>query len=432
MKELPFWLDTLPAWAPTPQNLPTRVDVAIVGGGYTGLSAARELAQRGAHVAVLEANTIGWGASSRNGGMVLTGLKASVGKLVARFGLHTARELFCTSIEAINYVEQVIRDQGIACDFRRCGHIELAYKPSHFAAFAREAEMLQDHFQHPVRLIDKAHLRAEIESDLYHGGLVDEASAGLNPAQYAIGLAQAAERAGARLFERTRVERIERAGAASAGAKGFDVTTSRGTLHAGEVIIATNGYTGQLVPWLQRRIIPIGSYIIATEPVDAGLAQRLNPRRRMMFDSKNFLYYFRLSADNRLIFGGRAGFVPADANTVRESAEILRRGMLQVYPQLREVAVEYAWGGTLGFTFDLLPHAGTTADGLHYALGCGGHGVALLSYLGACVAQRVAGERIANPLFSLPFPTAPAGLYNGNPWFLPLAGLYYRFLDAIS
>jgi len=427
MKEHPFWLDTLPAWTPAPQDLPGRVDVAIIGGGYTGLSAGRELAQRGAQVAVLEANAIGWGASSRNGGMVLTGLKVGAGKLVARFGLHTARELFCTSIEAINYVEEVIRDQHISCDFARCGHIELAFKPGHFTAFAREAELLQNDFRHPVRLIDKAHLSAEIESDLYHGGLVDEASAGLNPAQYAIGLAQAAERAGVRLFAHTRVERL-----APAGTGGFNLTTSRGTLRAGQVVIATNGYTGQLVPWLQRRIIPIGSYIIATEPVDAGLAQRLSPRRRMMFDSKNFLYYFRLSADNRLIFGGRASFVPAEAGAVRQSAEVLRRGMLQVYPQLQGVAVAYAWGGTLGFTFDLLPHAGTTADGVHYALGCGGHGVALLSYLGACVAQQVAGEQVANPLFSLPFPTAPAGLYNGNPWFLPLAGLYYRFLDAIS
>ncbi len=429
MKEQAFWLDTAPAYSPTPHEPPARVDVAIVGGGYTGLSAARELARRGARVAVFEANTIGWGASSRNGGMVLTGLKVGAGNLVKRFGVDTARDLFCTSLEAIGYVERVIGDEQIACDFRRCGHIELAYKPGHFAAFAQEAELLQNSFRHPVRLITRAHLSDEIESDLYHGGLVDEASAGLNPAQYAIGLARAAERAGAWLFEHARVTQIERS---ASRARRFEVTTSQGRLLADQLIVATNGYTERLVPWLQRRIVPIGSYIIATEPLSPELAQRISPRRRMMFDSKNFLYYFRLSADERLIFGGRASFVPANANTVRESADILRRGMLQVYPQLQNVAIEYAWGGTLGFTFDLLPHAGTTADGLHYALGCGGHGVALLSYLGACVAKRVAGERAENPLFTLPFPTAPAGLYDGNPWFLPLAGLYYRILDAIS
>lgn len=427
MKERSFWSDTVTPFSPVPRDFPARVDVAIVGGGYTGLSAARELARCGARVAVLEANTLGWGASSRNGGMALTGLKASIGALAARFGLETARALFCTSLDAIAHVEQVIAEEAIVCDFRRCGHIELAYKPSHFAGFVHEAELLQKHFRHPVRLVDKAHLHEEIESDLYHGGLLDEASAGLNPAQYADGLARAAERAGACLFENARVMQIERV----AGGSGFDVTAARGKLHADQVVIATNGYTDRLIPWLQRRIIPIGSYIIATEPLSPELAARLSPRRRMMFDSKNFLYYFRLSADNRMIFGGRAGFMPPNPNTLRQSADILRRGLLEVYPQLRGVAVEYVWGGTLGFTFDLLPHAGTTGDGIHYALGCGGHGVALLSYLGACVARRMAGQAVENPLFTLPFPTAPANLYNGNPWFLPLAGLYYRLLDAI-
>jgi glycine/D-amino acid oxidase-like deaminating enzyme len=198
------------------------------------------------------------------------------------------------------------------------------------------------------------------------------------------------------------------------------------------VLIATNGYTDRLVPWLQRRVIPIGSYIIATEPLPAELAARLSPKQRMMFDTKHFLYYFRLSADNRLIFGGRASFTPDTPYTVRESAAILRRGMLKVYPQLGGVRITHAWGGTLGFTFDLLPHAGQTPEGLHYALGCGGHGVAMLSYLGACVARQMSGEVVDNPLFKLPFPTAPAGLYRGKPWFLPLAGLYYRVLDLIS
>jgi glycine/D-amino acid oxidase-like deaminating enzyme len=427
MKESAFWLETIPDWHPSPQTLPARVDVAIVGGGYTGLSAARELARRGAHVAVCEARTIGWGASSRNGGMVLTGLKSSAGKLVKQLGLETTRDLFCLSLDAINYVEQAIRSEGIACDFRRCGHIELAYKPSHVAGLEKEAELLQTQFRHPVRLVDKAGLSEEIGSPLYHGGLVDEASASVNPAQYVIGLAQAAERAGAGLFERVRVTEI-----AKSTDGHFTLATSQGTLRADHVLIATNGYTDRLTAWLQRRIIPIGSYIIATEPLPAEVAARLSPKRRMMFDTKHFLYYFRLSADNRLIFGGRAGFMPETPNTVRESAAILRRGMLEVYPELGEVSIAYAWGGTLGFTFDLLPHAGQTPEGLHYALGCGGHGVAMLSYLGACVARQISGEKIDNPLFRLPFPTALAGLYHGKPWFLPLAGLYYRVLDLIS
>jgi glycine/D-amino acid oxidase-like deaminating enzyme len=426
IKEKTFWVDTVAFPHIAKRALPPQVDVAIIGGGYTGLSAARELAKRGASVVVFEANTFGWGASSRNGGMVLTGLKKGVGKLVKEYGLYAARDLFRTSLEAICYVERLISDETIDCDFSRCGHVELAWKPAHFDAYAHEAEMLQRDFQHPVTLIDKAHLRDEVGSDLYHGGLLDEVSAGLNPARYVVGLIQAAERAGALLFEGARVAAIEK------NTNGHRITTTRGETLAREVVVATNGYTSKVTPWLNKRIIPIGSYIIATERLPESLARALAPHRRMLFDSKNFLYYFRLSTDDRLIFGGRAAFSPETPATIRESADILRKGMVEVYPQLAGAKVEYAWGGTLGFSFDLLPHAGRTSDGLHYAMGCGGHGVALLTYLGACAARRIAGEKIDNPLFTLPFPTAPLGLYNGAPWFLPFAGLYYRLLDRVS
>lgn len=342
-----------------------------------------------------------------------------------QYGREAARALFCTSLDAIDYLEQLVGREHIDCDFARCGHVELAYKPAHFQAYAEEAEMLARDFQHPVRLVPKDALRDEIGSDAYHGGLLDEASAGVNPARYAAGLAAAAERAGALLFDRAPVEHIARAG------DGYAVKTARGTVTARDVVIATNGYTRGLSPYLTKRIIPIGSYVVATEPLPRALARELVPRRRMLFDSKNFLYYFRLSADDRMVFGGRAAFSPETPNTVRESADILRRGMIDVYPQLRDAKVDYAWGGTLGFTFDLLPHAGRTGDGLHYALGCGGHGVALLTYLGAGVARRIAGETVESPLFTLPFPAAPLGLYNGTPWFLPFAGMYYRFLDAV-
>jgi glycine/D-amino acid oxidase-like deaminating enzyme len=412
----------------TDRAIPERVDVAIVGGGYTGLSAARELARRGASVAVFEANTFGWGASSRNGGQVLTGAKLSASGLVKRYGQARARDMFAASLQAITYVEQLIASEQIDCDFARCGHIELAYKPGHMNHFAAEAALLGTGFGHDVKLLSHGALAGELGSKSYYGGLLDESSAGLHPGRYVAGLACAAERAGAMLFERAQVLEITPASATQQAR----VATSRGSLRASEVFVATNGYTDHLVPYLHKRVVPVGSYVIATAPLSEQMIREISPRGRMFYDSKNFLYYWRTTRDNRLIFGGRAEFVPPTAQSTRRSADDLRAGMLYVYPQLANVPIEFAWGGTLGFSFDLLPHAGTTREGLHFALGCGGHGVAMLSHLGACSAWRILGDSVNNPTFELPFPGAPLGLYDGRPWFLPLAGLYYKLRDRLS
>ncbi len=429
-QEKVFWQDTVMMPAGEASGpLPERVDVAVIGAGFTGLSAARQLARQGATVAVLEAETIGWGASSRNGGMVLTGMKLPVSKLIARYGRETTRRLYAASLASIDCVEQIVREENIACDFSRCGHLEVACKPKHFDGFRRSAELIARECDHPVRLVPKNVLREEIGSTIYHGGLVDDSSAGVNPARYVAGLAQAAMKAGAKIHERVRVEKIERD--ANQGAASFRLSTSRGPLWAGNVLVATSGYTGRATPALQKKIIPIGSYIIATEPLPDALARDVSPRDRMIFDSKNYLYYYRLTPDRRMLFGGRARFFPETPQSIRESAEILRQGMLEVYPQLGGVAVEYAWGGTLDFAFDIMPHAGQL-DGLHFALGYAGHGVAMATYLGKIMAEVIGGRAEANPLAGLPFPGAPLGLYNGRPWFLPLAGAWYKFLDLVS
>jgi glycine/D-amino acid oxidase-like deaminating enzyme len=243
------------------------------------------------------------------------------------------------------------------------------------------------------------------------------------------GLARAAQDAGAVLCECTRVQSVERD--AGGGSVGFRVATPKKALWAREVLVATSGYTGPATPGLRRRIVPIGSYIIATEPLSETLAQELVPRGRMIFDSRYFLHYFRLTPDRRMLFGGRAAFFPETPQTIRESAEILRRDMVRVYPQLRDTPIAYAWGGTLDFAFDIMPHAGTL-DGLHFAMGYAGHGVAMATYLGAKVAAVISGDRSALPFAQIPFPQAPLGLYRGRPWFLPFASMWYRFLDWVS
>jgi glycine/D-amino acid oxidase-like deaminating enzyme len=402
--------------------LPGNVDVAILGGGYTGLSAARTLAKQGAKVAVLEAETIGWGASSRNGGMVLTGLKLGMGTIQKRYGSELAKRLFQYSLDSIDTVEQIVKEENIDCGFARNGHLLTANKPKHFVKLQEEVEFMEKEFGYKARLVSRKNQHEEIGSDLYYGAIVDEVSGGLNPAQYVAGLACAAEKAGAELHAHARVMRIERS------QNRFAVETERGPLTADSVLVATSGYTGNATKKLQKKIIPIGSFIIATEKLPHELARELSPQNRMIFDYKHYLNYFRLW-DNRLIFGGRAAFFPETANTIKRSAEILQREMIQVYPQLKGVKVEYVWGGTLDFAFDMMTHAGEV-DGIYYSLGYAGHGVAMATHLGKTVAEAMRQGGIREHPFNLiPFPPAPLHLYNGFPWFLPLAGAWHKVLD---
>ncbi|MBK8784473.1 MAG: FAD-binding oxidoreductase [Anaerolineales bacterium] len=405
--------------------IPADVDFAIIGGGYTGLSAARTLAQQGAKVVVLEAETIGWGASSRNGGMALTGLKVGMATIIKKYGRDLAKTLFQYSLDSVNTVEQIVKEENIDCGFERYGHLLTANKPKHYEALKDEVDFMAKEFNHKVRLVPASELQSEIGSNVYHGALVDEVSGGLNPAQYVAGLAAAAEKAGAMLCARARVNRLER------GEKRFVIETERGSLSAKSVLVATSGYTGNVTKKLQKKIIPIGSFIIATEKLSDELANELSPHNRMIFDYKHFLNYFRLW-DNRMIFGGRAAFFPENEKTIEQSAEILRREMVSVYPQLKDVNVEYAWGGTLDFAFDQMTHVGEV-DGMFYSLGYAGHGVAMGTHLGKTVAEAmVKGNIKEHPFAQFYFPSAPMELYNGSPWFLPFAGMWYKILDWVE
>jgi glycine/D-amino acid oxidase-like deaminating enzyme len=430
LREHNYWLTT--AEFPNvdaSRSLPEIVDVAVIGAGFTGLSAARTLAKRGAKVAVLESETIGWGASSRNGGMVLSGMKLGVNKLIARYGRERTRRMYAASLASLDCVEDIIREEAMDCDFSRCGHLEVACKQNHFDDSARQAEVIAREFNHSLRVVQRQELSCEIGSTIYYGGMVDEVSAGCNPARYVAGLARAAMKAGAEVCEHTRVEHLLRQ--SRQGEAGWKLVTSRGPLWAHEVFVGTSGYTGKATPALRKKLIPIGSFIITTEVLSEALARTLSPRNRMIYDSKNYLYYYRLTPDRRLLFGGRAAFFPETDRTIRRSAEILRRGMIEVYPQLRETQIDYVWGGTLDFAFDIMPHAGQL-DRLYYAVGYAGHGVAMATYQGQKIAELMAGDKPENPFVDIPFPGAPLGLYNGKPWFLPFAGAWYKVLDWVS
>lgn len=420
MTESILWQALWPEVAAPPVTvLPDRVDAAVIGGGYTGLAAARALALGGASVVVLERDRVGYGASSRNGGMVLPGYKAELPDLVRRHGLPLARRLWDDSLAAIGFVESLVTTEGIACDWRRSGHVTLAAKPSHLGPLEGTRELLRRDFGYHTELLGPMELRNELGSPRYYGGLLDPGAGALQPAAYLAGLAASAGRAGAGISELTRVRAIDREPG------GFRLETERGFLRAGEVVVATNGHTGHLTPYLARRIVPVGSFIVATAPLEDAVARRLIPNNRMLSDTRNLLYYFRLSPDRRLVFGGRAAFVPT---ALEESRTLLAQGIAEVFPDLGPVPLEHAWGGTVGFTFDQMPHAGRH-EGITYAAGYGGHGVAMASWLGDRIGQALGGRGPWPALAELRFPAVP--FYSGRPWFLPLAGAYYALKDRL-
>jgi glycine/D-amino acid oxidase-like deaminating enzyme len=417
----PYWHATMPALRDrSGRVLPDAADAVVIGGGLTGINAARELARQDASVVLIEAETLGFGASTRNGGIVHPGYKWGPKALIRRYGEETGRDLYRETLEAYDLVRRLIADEGIDCEFRHTGWLELAYGPSHVAGLHEAIESLAV-VGGEASFVPRERLREEIGSDAYHAGLVVENGGLLHPGKYFAGLVASAERAGADLHDGIRATSIRR----QADGR-LVVETSRGAIIAKDVVVGTNGYTDGVVPALRRRIIPIGSYIIATEPLPEDLARELSPKGRAFFDTKNFLYYWHVSEDRRMVFGGRASFMPT---SVDRTAAILHRGMLEVHPQLAGYRIDYAWGGNVGFTFDRMPHVGRQ-DGVTYAMGCCGTGVALMTFLGTAVARWLGGSE-APALARLKFPLVPAP-YEGRPWFLPFAGEWFRLQDRLA
>ncbi len=417
-----YWLETAPRPDLGPAaELPARTDVAVIGGGYTGVAAARSLARAGIDVTVLERATLGAGASTRNGGFVLPGFKRSAGAMVRQLGIVAARQLHEASVAAVRHVADFVAAEAPECEYHQSGHLLLAAKPAHYAALAREHDVLARFFRYRTELVPAERLhKEELIATAYHGALLDPLGGGINPARLFWALAASARRAGARLLEQVEVHRVRRATGV------FMLQTSSGNLMARDVIVATNGYSGAAVPALRRRVVPVGSYVIATAPLGPSVARQLLPRNRVVSDTRNLLCYFRIAADTRMVFGGRVSFGAVQAY---DGVKYLNDTMGALFPRLLGTDVDYHWSGLVAMTRDQLPHAGVR-DGLHYALGYNGHGVALATYLGARLGQSLAGGDDLRPFGERPFRAIP--LYFGKPWFLPLVGAYYKLKDTLQ
>ncbi len=351
---------------------------------------------------------------------MLPGFQVEAGSLLRRYGADRARALFGASIDAIGFLEALIVEESIDCGYARGGAITLAARPGHLRDLERTRLTLRERFGHPTVLLGPAELREEIDSPRYHGGLLDPAAGALHPARYCEGLAAAAERAGAVIMEGAEVLGVTRAGGVTT------LATPAGPLAASAVLVATNGYTGPAFPGLRRRVVPVGSYVVATAPLEASVARRLLPRGRVMSDTFHLLHYFRLSGDGRMVFGGRASFTPTG---VRRGAAVLESAMRRAFPALATVPVEFAWAGNVCFGLDRMPHAGQLG-GLHYALGYAGHGVAFATWLGASMGDALAGRAPMPELTGERLRAIP--LYGGTPWFLPMVGGYYRLKDRLG
>jgi glycine/D-amino acid oxidase-like deaminating enzyme len=430
MKLESYWTASAPAFAPVAAELPSRCDVAIVGGGFTGLSAALALARRGASVVVLEAgDRVAAEASGRNGGHVNNGLAVDYADVAEKVGVEQARAWYHAYDQSVDAVERLVRDEQIDCDFVRRGKLKLATRPAHLDALARSAERLvRDGVDNDVEILDRARVRAEIASDGFVGGLLYKRSGQMHMGRFAHGLARAAERSGARIHIGTCVQRVERIGQGQA----HRVHTKRGTLQAQQVLLANGaarhgGYAS--FGWLRRRIVPIGSFIVVTEPLGAERANALLRERRTYVTVANIHHYFRLSPDHRLVFGGRARFAISSPVSDAKSGEILRAGMVETFPSLSDVGIDYCWGGLVDVTQDRLPHAGER-DGLFYSTGYSGHGTQMSVLMGERMAAVMAGDASANPWRGREWRAIPGHL--GPPWFLPAVGLYFRVKDRLA
>ncbi len=422
-KYISYWHDSSPAFADTSDGPHGHYDFAIIGAGFTGLGAARKLAKSGARVAVLEAQKVGFGASGRNGGHLNNGLAHSFLDACNQFGQEVAVAMYRTFDDGIDTIERIIEEEQIDCDFRRSGKLKLASKPQHMAVIAKNFAALNALVDPETTLLTRDELKSEIGSDAFHGAMLQPKSSMMHMGRFVAGLAQATARHGADIFEAAPVT------ACTPDTKGHRLTTPSGTITARKVLLATGAYTTPNFGWFRRRIIPVGSFIVATRVLTEEEIRKTLPGDRTCVTSLNVGNYFRLSPDRRLIFGGRARFsTRSDQGSDAKSGKVLRAAMTNLFPHLADVGIDYCWGGMVDMTKDRYPRAGQV-DGIYYAMGYSGHGAQLATHLGEIMADQMRGEKRENPWTTLPW-DAVAGHF-GKPWFLPLVGAYYKMLDKL-
>jgi len=423
MKLASYWHDTAPRFDAAVQGPPQgRADVVVVGGGFTGLSAALALAKKGAQVVLLEADRIGSAASGRNGGHVNNGFAQDYASMCARLGTERANLLYRSFDAGVDTVERIVNEEGIDCDFRRTGKLKLAAKPAHYDKLARSQELLAREVDPDTHMVSQAALSEELGSDAYYGGLVFAKSAGMHMGKFVQGLASAAARNGVRIHEHAPMTSLRRT------QQGHEVGTPGGRVLARQVLLATGTSAVGPLAWFRRRIVPVGAYLIVTEPLPLDVLDRILPRRRNATNTRNLVNFFRITPDNRLLFGGRARFAAPGPESDRKSGEILRRDMIATFPYLANVRIDYCWGGLVDMTRDRLPRAGEH-DGVYYSMGYSGHGTQMSTYMGTVMADIIDGGQDRNPWKGLAWPAIPG--HFGKPWFLPAVGAYYRLMDVL-
>ena len=423
-RNTPYWHDTVEPLtdevSSTPDSLPENVEVAVIGAGFTGLSAALELVRGGRDVIVLDKEGPGGGCSSRNGGLIGPSYhKLGLDGLAASHGVDRMHNVLAESRDSLEFLVEFISKEGIECDLRRSGRFRGADRPRHYENLAREVERLKSAVGLDADMVSRAEQRTEIGSDAYYGGAVYHRDGHLNPGKYVLGLAKRVHAAGAQIAGHAEVTGIRRE------ADGFVLAIGERQLTAKQVLVATNGYTPRALGWFRRRILPIRSAIVSTQAVEPALIRELSPKDRCLGGTSRLMLYYRPSSDGtRMVFGGRAFHL--DDRPAAYTQDLYEQ-LLRIFPQLDGVKLSHGWSGTVAYTFDHVPHLGQQ-DGLFYAMGYCGSGVGRATFYGHKVALKMMDDpRGTTSLDDLPFKTKP--FYNGTPWFLPAVLRWHSLMD---